>query len=46
MPLKLPTYEEVQREKAMEGEIMPPNIVSNCLFSRVMSPEDISFLRG
>lgn len=31
MPLKLPTYEEVQREKAMEGEILPPNIVSDFL---------------
>lgn len=29
MPLKLPTYEEVQREKALEGEMLPPNIVCN-----------------
>lgn len=23
MPMKLPTYEEVQREKALEGELLP-----------------------
>lgn len=27
MPLKLPTYEEVQREKAMEGESLSANAV-------------------
>ena len=26
MPVKLPTYEEVQREKALEGELVPPAV--------------------
>lgn len=42
MPLKLPTYEEVQREKAMEGEILPPNIDSQN--PEATSPRTLSFL--
>ncbi|XP_065201221.1 NEDD4 family-interacting protein 2 isoform X2 [Planococcus citri] len=42
MPLKLPTYEEVQREKALEGEMLPPNMDTQN--PDPASPRTLSFL--